>query len=52
MGTTPEGKLNSLVDLAAYLSTPENPVKSGEFKEFWISLTEEEREEFRRTELK
>jgi hypothetical protein len=43
---------NRLVEIQKYLSTPENPLTSKEFKEFWDSLTLEEKDEFRRAELK
>lgn len=42
---------NSIVDLKKFLGTPERPVEMSEFQEFWASLTEEEKEEFRQTEL-
>jgi hypothetical protein len=46
----PEEK-NSLVDLKKFLSTPDRPVSTAEMSEFWTSLTDEEKEEFRATEL-
>lgn len=36
-----------LAKLMKYLSTEERPVKSGEFQEFWKSLTDEEKDEFK-----
>lgn len=42
---------NTIVDIKKYLSTSENPLTTKEFQEFWNSLTEEEKEEFRTTEL-
>lgn len=42
---------NSIVDLKKYLSTPENPVTMEELKEFWEDLSEEEKIEFKNTEL-
>jgi hypothetical protein len=45
-------QLNSLVDLKKYLSTPERPVSTKEMHEFWESLTEEEKKEFKSTSLK
>lgn len=45
-----EGK-NTVGDLKEFFSTSENPVSSAEFKEFWVSCTEAEREEFRQAEL-
>lgn len=47
-----EYNLNSIVDLKKYLSTPEHPLTTKEFQEFWTSLTEEEKAEFRNTKLK
>jgi folate-dependent tRNA-U54 methylase TrmFO/GidA len=46
----PEGE-NSIVDLKKYLATPENPVPNQEFKDFWESLTEAEKKEFKQTKL-
>jgi hypothetical protein len=43
---------NSISDLKKYLGTPERPVSMQEMNEFWKSLTEEEKEEFKRTPLK
>lgn len=43
--------LNSIVDLKKYLSTPERPVTMEEFKAFWDSCSEEEKIEFKNTEL-
>jgi hypothetical protein len=45
-------KENSIVDIKRYLSTPENPLSNAEFTEFWNSLTVEEKNEFKRAELK
>jgi hypothetical protein len=42
---------NSLTDLKKYLSTPEQPVSTQEMYEFWTSLTDEEKEEFKSTVL-
>lgn len=42
----------SLVDLKKFLSTEDRPVSSSEMQEFWISLSKEEKEEFKNTELK
>lgn len=43
---------NSISDLKKYLGTPERPVSMAEMNEFWKSLTDEEKEEFKRTPLK
>jgi hypothetical protein len=43
---------NSIVDIKKYLSTPEKPITNAEFTSFWNSLTEEEKQEFKKTELK
>ena len=42
---------NSIVDLKKFLSTPENPLSMQEFKEFWDSCTDAEKEQFKREEL-
>lgn len=44
-------KGNSIVKLKQYLGTPGNLVSMDEFKEFWDSLSEEEKEEYKTTEL-
>lgn len=41
-----------MVDIKKYLSTDDRPLTMIEFKEFWESLTEEEKDEFRKTDLK
>lgn len=46
-----EGDGNSMVDIKKFLSTPERPLTMQEFKEFWESCTEEEKEEFRQEVL-
>lgn len=43
---------NGLVDIKRFLETPERPISNAEFSEFWKSLTEEEKDEFRKAELK
>lgn len=45
-------KQNSLVDLKKFLSTPDRPVNTAEMTEFWQSLTDEEKEEFKSADLK
>ena len=42
---------HTLPELKKFLSTPENPVTTAEMSEFWMSLTDEEKEEFRNSEL-
>lgn len=42
---------NSIVEIKKFLSTPDHPVTTSEMSEFWTSLTDEEKEEFRNTEL-
>ena len=42
-----DAKTGSLmVELKNYLSTPENPVSSAEFRAFWMSCSREEKDEF------
>jgi hypothetical protein len=46
------GKENSMRDIMNFLgSDPQHPLKDGEFGEFWRSLTDEEKDEFRRADL-
>ena len=40
---------NSIADLKRYLGTPERPVSNQEMQEFWSSLTDEEKVEFKDT---
>lgn len=42
---------NTLADLKRYLSTPEHPVSTAEMTEFWASLTDEEKVEYKSTKL-
>jgi len=42
---------NSIVDLKKYLATPDRPVTMEEFKEFWDSLSDKEKKEFKNTVL-
>jgi hypothetical protein len=42
---------NSIVDIKKFLASPGKPVPMDEFKEFWDSCTDEEKEQFKRTEL-
>ncbi len=44
-------KANSITDLKKYLSTPDRPVTMEEFKDFWNSCTDEEKDEFKSTPL-
>jgi hypothetical protein len=46
----PEEK-NSVSDIRRYLSTPDNPVSMEEFTVFWKSLSDEEKDEYKNTEL-
>lgn len=42
---------NSLPDLKKALGTEDRPVNNEEFVEFWKSLTDEEKDEFRKADL-
>ncbi|HMS83590.1 MAG TPA: hypothetical protein PKD12_08070 [Nitrospira sp.] len=42
---------NKISDLKKFLSTPDRPVSMEEMQEFWGSLTDEEKAEFKATEL-
>lgn len=41
----------TLTDLKRLLGTPEKPVKSREMMDFWTSLSESEKEEFKHADL-
>ena len=43
---------NSMLDIRKFLETPDRPLADHEFKDFWMSLSKEEREEFRKADLK
>lgn len=44
---------HTITDIMRYMnSDPNHPLKDGEFKEFWQSLSEQEKDEFRKSELK
>lgn len=42
---------NSISDIKKYLSEGGEPLENSEFMEFWNSLTDEEKEEFKNTPL-
>lgn len=42
---------NDIKVLRNYFSTPEKPCSLAEFKEFWASLNDEEKAEFKAAEL-
>lgn len=41
----------SIVDLKKFLGTEDRPVSNTEFQEFWRDLTEEEKKEFKNSDL-
>ena len=43
--------VNSMGDIKKFLGTPERPMTSPEFVEFWKSLTEEEKTQFKLAKL-
>lgn len=43
---------NSIVDLKKFFSTAEHPVSMEEFKAFWDTLSEQEKEEFKAAKIK
>lgn len=43
---------NKITEIQAFLNDPDHPFKQGEFKEFWQSLTDAEKDEFRKSDLK
>lgn len=53
MAQQPDGTwVNSIVEIKQYLTTPGDPLASKEFQDFWNSLTQAEKDEFKRAELK
>lgn len=44
-------KGNTLLEMIKFLSTEDNPVTSQEFTEFWKTLTEEEKADFKAAKL-
>lgn len=46
-----EKRENTLVEIRKYLNTDGEPCSTREFQEFWESLTDEEKHEFKNTEL-
>lgn len=42
---------NSLTDLREFLHTEANPLSMAEFRDFWASLSDEEKEEFKNADL-
>lgn len=42
---------NSVVELRKFLGTDEKPLPAKEMMEFWNSLTEEEKREYKETDL-
>lgn len=47
----PAVQQNSIVEIKKFLQDTENPPTTAEFSEFWTSLTEEEKAEFKNTPL-
>ena len=46
------GMENSLTEIMKFFgSDPQHPLKDNEFAEFWKSLTDEEKDEFRKADL-
>lgn len=43
---------NSITQIREFFTTGDNPLKEGEFKEFWMSLTDAEKDEFRKADLR
>lgn len=42
---------NSLTEIREFLQSGVAPLKENEFKEFWMSLSEEEKNEFKQADL-
>jgi hypothetical protein len=49
--TVPEESSNSISQIKAYLSTPEKPVSTQEAMEFWKSLSDDDKEYYKKVEL-
>lgn len=45
------GDMNSITDLMRFFETNESPMTPAEFKDFWQSLSPEEKLEYRKAEL-
>lgn len=45
------GVQNSIVDIKDFLDSDTQPLQPDEFRMFWNSLTDEEKAEFRKTDL-
>jgi hypothetical protein len=43
---------NSITQIRLFFESDERPLKQGEFVEFWKSLSEEEKDEFRHADLR
>ena len=43
---------NSIVDIKKYFERDDKPISTKEFNDFWKSLTEEEKEDFKKADLK
>jgi hypothetical protein len=43
---------NTIADLKKYLSDAAKPITMEEFKEFWETCSEDEKQEFKQTKLK
>lgn len=44
--------MNSMLEIKAFLNDPEKPLSTAEFAEFWGSLTDEEKIEYKKMDLK
>lgn len=42
---------NAITDIKLFFDSEDAPLKEYEFKEFWMSLSEEEKAEFRKADL-
>lgn len=42
---------NSMTEIRAFLNDPRKPLSMAEFSEFWKSLTEDEKTEFKNADL-
>lgn len=42
---------NSMLDIKNFFDTSERPLEENEFRDFWMSLSKEERDEYRKADL-
>lgn len=43
---------NSITEIREFFMTEDSPLKEHEFRDFWVALSDEEKSEFRKAELR